>query len=63
VQPGDDVLDERRAGGESEQLRQDVAEGVANCDRAIGAADADVRVNAEAVVRQTTYWRISLFRR
>ena len=50
VQARDDVLDERRAGGQREQLGQDVAEGIAHTDCAIGAANGDVHVDAEAVV-------------
>src|SRR5918994_4536199 len=50
VQTRDAILDERRARREREQLRQDVAESVANGHRPICASDADVRVNSEAVV-------------
>ena len=63
VQPGGAVLDERRARREREQLRQDVAERVADGDSTIRTADADVRVQPKLLFRQTTYWRISLFRR
>ena len=50
VQEGEDVLDERRAGREREQLRQDVAQAVDDRDRPVGAADPDVDVQAEGVV-------------
>ena len=48
--PEFDVFDERRAGGEREQLRQEVAERVVDRDRAVGAGDADMHVQAERVV-------------
>ena len=50
VDAGVHALDERRARGEREELRQEVAEPVHDRDRAIGTADADVDVEAEAVV-------------
>ena len=50
MQPRDAVLDERRARGEREQLGQHVAECIAHRDRPVRAPDADVRVDAEAVV-------------
>ena len=50
VEAGVDVLDERRAGREREDLRQEVAEAVRDRDRTVGAADADVDVEAERVV-------------
>ena len=50
VQAGVDVLDERRARREREQLGQEVAQRVVHRDRAVGAGDADVHVQAERVV-------------
>src|SRR6266545_5320166 len=50
VEVGVDVLHERRAGREREQLRQEVAKRVVDRDHAVEAADADVDVDAEAVV-------------
>ena len=50
METGDAILDERRARRQREQLGEDVAERVADCDRAVGAADADVHVQPEAVV-------------
>ena len=50
VQPRVDVLHERRAGREREELGQEVAEPVRDGDRAVGAADADVDVEPEGVV-------------
>ena len=44
------LLEERRARGEGEQLRQVNAEGVADLDGAVGAVDRDVDVEAERVV-------------
>ena len=50
MQSGVDRFDERRARRQREQLRQEVAERVVDGDRAIGACDADVDVQAERVV-------------
>jgi hypothetical protein len=50
VQVGEDALDERRAGGEREQIGQEGAQAVADCDSPVGARDADVNVEAERVV-------------
>ena len=50
VEPRVHVVDERRAGAEREQLGQEVAQAVADGDRAIGPVDRDVDVEAEAVV-------------
>src|SRR5207247_8972891 len=44
------VLEERRAGRQGQELRQDVAERVAHGDRSVGPANPDVNVDAEAVV-------------
>ncbi len=44
------VLDEGRARGEGEDLGEEVAEPVRDRDRTVGAADADVHVQAEGVV-------------
>ena len=50
VEPAVDALDERRARREREQLRQVRAERRADADRAVGAVDPDVDVEAERVV-------------
>ena len=50
VQAAVDLLDERRARREREQLGQEVAQRVADGDRAVAAADPDVHVEAEGVV-------------
>ena len=44
------VLDERRARGQREDLRQEVAQRVVHRDRAVAACDADVHVQTEGVV-------------
>ena len=44
------ALDERRAGREGEQVREEGAQAVVDGDGAVGAADADVDVQAEGVV-------------
>src|SRR5580765_35970 len=50
MQPSDAVFDERRARGEREQLGEHIAKRIAHGDRPVRALDADVRVDAEAVV-------------
>src|SRR3954447_10059506 len=50
MQPRDAVFDERRARGERKQLGEHVAERIAHGDRPVRALDADVRMDAEAVV-------------
>ena len=45
-----DGLDERRARGQREQLRQEVAKRVVHGDRPVGSRDPDVHVQAERVV-------------
>ncbi len=50
VEAAVDALDERRARGEREQLGQVVRERRADADRAVGAVDADVDMEAEGVV-------------
>jgi hypothetical protein len=46
----EDVLEERRARGEGEQLRKQVAHVVADANRAVGAVHRDVDVEPERVV-------------
>src|SRR2546430_7343572 len=50
VQPGYDVLDERRARGQRQQLGEERTQPVVHGDRAISAANADVDVESERVV-------------
>ena len=50
MKAGVDALGERRARRDGEQLRQPVAERARDRDRAVGAPDADVGVEAEGVV-------------
>ena len=50
VQAGVDAFDERRARREREHLGQEVAQRVVHGDRAVGAGDPDVHVQAERVV-------------
>ena len=50
VEPRVDALGERRARRDGEQLGQEAAQAVDDRDRAIGAPDADVDVEAERVV-------------
>ena len=50
VKAGEDPLDERRAGRVRQQVREKGAKRVGDRDRAVGALDADVDVQAEAVV-------------
>jgi hypothetical protein len=50
MQARDAVLDEGRARRERQQLREDVAERVADGNRPVGAANADVGVDPKAVV-------------
>ena len=50
MQAGVDLLDERRAGREREQLGQVAPHRVADRDRAVAALDADVDVQPEGVV-------------
>jgi hypothetical protein len=50
VQARVDVLEERGAGREREQLREEVAERAGHADGAVGAADGRVHVQAERVV-------------
>ena len=50
MQAGVDRFDERRARREREQLGQEVAQRVVDCDRAVGAGDPHVHVQTERVV-------------
>ena len=50
MQPGVDPLGERRAGRQGEELGQPVAQRIGDRDSTVGAADADMDVEAERVV-------------